>query len=207
MNGLFRRMSAITAAAALVVVGVGISQPTQAMAASSATTYSLYAPKSAQSVPLEAPQMSTRSIGAHHNDFCKLNPGNPDYVLRNYQNVAGPAYKAGTTALKCGTSKTGWLHIQQGHTKSWSNIMAGLDAGDDWGNVADFATNQALNYRWGSVGQENGKTCFFTPIQIRDDESGAIIRAFWVNTVVSQANRHIITSFPSTVNSGCTPTS
>lgn len=209
MLGTSRKIAGMTATVALLVAGAIIGQvPSAAMAetvtGSNNEDLTLYAPISGHSQPLEysSDAMSVRSIGAHHNDFCKMNPGSSDYILRNYVTVNGAAYPAGRTALKCGNSKVGWLHIQKDHASQWQKSLAGLPG--DYGDIADFSISQGLGWAYGSVAETGGKTCFIAPIQIKDADDN-ILSKFWVHVIVSQQNRQVITAYPREAGILCHP--
>lgn len=122
---------------------------------------------------------------------------NSGYVIRSYS----PVKKlGGNTAsvinLKCGTSGSGYLHITL-HANEWADRVAWAGGGADWDDFMNYVVSESLTHPTRVVAQADNKSCFTTPVTIRK-KSGATV-TFNPTTAVSNNNKLVITSFPSTV--------
>lgn len=184
---------AMLAASVVLGGGLNLSQSPVAQAAGTGTGYTVVALQTGDTYrPGEI--VSTQSVGAYGNDYCDPSRVSETWVLKAYPNSAGNSYDKGKTTLRCGNAAYGWRHIKSAHKSQWENAIA-ID-NDDYGDLADFAMGSSLKAPAVTTDEGDGKTCFSSPMEIKSDPGNEVIATFWIMTIVSQKNRHIITSYP-----------
>lgn len=85
----------------------------------------------------------------------------------------------GTVRMKCGDSRSGYVHIRLNHESSWTNAMVGPGVWDDF---MMFATVNAVEAPSRTVTKPGSKRCYTTPI-------------------ISTNNKIVITSIPTSTSS------
>lgn len=155
------------------------------------------------------PVMSTDLFDPSDSLFCD-GANDPNHVVETHYTYGFPLLSAGNVDLFCGTNTSmGFKHIRArhqwnppGYTGSWEGVRAAATAA--LGYTAPLTWD---DYMWDAVkvtldipitppyATGPGKLCFTSDYYIwKGSEKAA---AFYVNTIVSQNNRLVITAYPS----------
>lgn len=124
---------------------------------------------------------------------------NSSYLIKNYVVKPKGSYTSTRAALYCGTtSGSGYLHIQATHQGDWQARVTAAGGGAAWDDLMDFATAESLATpgTWSAL--TNNKTCYSTPVEIYDAYTLRLKFVFNPTVIVSNNNRLVITSYPTT---------
>lgn len=127
------------------------------------------------------------------------NAGFGDYRISTYSSSP-----FGDIDLRCGDWRDGYVHTRKRHERDWQRIIDLAGGGGTWDDLMDFVTRQAIEAPSPGypIDQENGKTCYTTPVEIvRAD--GTIIRTLMPTVIVSIDNTKVITTYPTTGSPDC----
>lgn len=121
------------------------------------------------------------------------------YLIKNYVVKPKVSYTSTRAALYCGTaSSSGYLHIQAAHQTEWQARVTAAGGGAAWDDLMDFATAESLATPGTRSSQPNNKTCYSTPVEIYDAYTFRLKFVFNPTVVVSNNNRLVVTSYPTT---------
>jgi len=127
----------------------------------------------------------------------------PNYKIKTY---TGVKYGGGNTSsvidFFCGDSNSGYLHITQ-HAGEWQSRIASVSAPGSWDDVMDTVTRKSLQLGTKIVLQSGNKACYTTPVTLTEVINGRVVASTSFNptVVVSNNNKKLITSYPSSVSS------
>jgi len=129
-----------------------------------------------------------------------LDPGTIALCNWGYGDVSVASYNAaylGTIDLRCGDSASGYVHIRANHQGQWQDRINQVGTGGLWDDLMVWATGQAVEHPAGGYPRTlgGGKLCYSTPI-FMSGPYGSI--QFNPTIIVSDSNRKIITSYPTT---------
>ena len=101
-----------------------------------------------------------------------------------------------TIYLRCGDSKSGYVHIRARHEMDWKNKLTSTGGSGNWDDFMLFATSQAISGPTPGYPTNEGsnKWCYTTPIQIK--KNGVVINTFRPTIIVSSSTKRVLTSYP-----------
>lgn len=123
------------------------------------------------------------------------NAGLGETTIASYNSL-----KDGVVDLKCGDSKSGYVHIREEHEDDWEKRKKGWPG--YWDDLMVQAVKESVENGHMTLNQGNGKRCYAGTVQIKYD--GELVDEFYPTTIVSMNNKKIITSIP-TSNHRCVP--
>lgn len=219
-----KRIPFILAAALLF----GLLPAAQAPAASASTgeqsneeaaQHTLHLPLTGEEfTPEELAAAAEEQTAPSHEELPSLNPisiglcniGQQSHVIDSVASGSGRGISLGIIDLKCGTEKTGYVHIRKNHEKDWQYFINKHPAVFGpfvlWDDFMWFATSQALaapNPSYNMPQRIPGqKVCYSTPVQIRDSQ-GNVVDTMNPSVIVSENNKLVITSIPTSNTPHC----
>lgn len=106
----------------------------------------------------------------------------------------------GTVRMKCGDSRSGYVHIRLNHESSWTSAMVGPGVWDDF---MMFATVNAVEAPSRTVTKPGSKRCYTTPIKLYKWVNGVRVYVKTMNptVLISTNNKIVITSIPTSTSS------
>lgn len=151
----------------------------------------------------ELPSLNPISIG-----LC--NAGQRSHVISSVASGSGNGIALGIVDLKCGDEKTGYVHIRKNHQAQWQQFIdrnpAAFGPFTLWDDFMWFATYHSIaapNPAYDLPQRlRDQKVCFSTPVQIRDNH-GRVVDSLNPTVIVSENNKLVITSFPTTKDIHC----
>lgn len=190
MNTHSRR--SVTGLIVIVAVAVGVlSLSTPALAATpapSSTGYSAYVPGSNFSASTGDVTTNLVSPGC--------GTGVAEATLINvWSRTPG---SSGTANLRCGTQATSGLrHINNEHGTDWDTIRSRYAQPGDWSSFMKNVTAANLTGGFTTITYGSNKDTYHGYLCIRQNNNGAVVRAYDVIIPVGSDNNNIITSYPS----------
>jgi len=106
----------------------------------------------------------------------------------------------GTVRMKCGDSRSGYVHIRLNHEDDWTAAMV---APGVWDDFMMFATVNAVEAPSRTVTKPGSKRCYTTPIKLYRWVNGNRVFVKTINptVLISTNNKIVITSIPTTASS------
>lgn len=136
--------------------------------------------------------------------FC--NAGFGDTRIGSVKTGERPGIALEVVSLTCGDESKGNVHIRSRHESQWQYYLDVYPFDSYWDDSMWFATAQSLKApdprlampRFGS----NGTLCYSTPVQIKNPQ-GVVVETMHPSVVVSERNRIVITSIPTSNTPYC----
>ena len=183
-------MKRISAAAAILAVAL-LALTTSALPASAAASNEFG--ERASSILLsteDAARLPPGTIG-----LC--NAGWGDVSVQRYDN----ARFLGVVDLRCGDSKSGYVHVRANHQNQWQSRINAVGGSGNWDDLMAWATGEALRAPEAGYPKDvgGGKWCYTAPI-FMSGPRGTV--QYKPTIIVSTNNKLVITSYPST-NTAC----
>ncbi len=164
---------------------------------------------SASANPIYPPAGSARQATAFRvdRDSPNLNPWTIAACNAGFGETVVSTYASRTSGnidLKCGDSASGYIHIRERHENDWRQVVNIAGGGGNWDDLMDFVTKQSVEAPLPGYPRDigSGKLCFTTPALIVDS-AGNVVRTLAPTVIVSNNNKKVITSIPTTGSPSC----
>lgn len=131
--------------------------------------------------------------------IAQCNTGSARTLVNSFQSQA-----YGSLALFCGNANYGYVHIRQRHERDWQQVVDLAGGGGNWDDLMDFVTKQAIEAPAAGYPKPigDGKACYTTPALILNS-AGQVVRTLMPTVIISENNRQVITSIPTTGQPTC----